>query len=96
MVGSLPLDGWIVVPPGKVVMAIEGGGAVHSFQPEELRPGQAPRTIVLTDFGPPIVSTGVTVALQGSLPAPLSSMMQKSFPSRNDSKLLYMMSSLPK
>ncbi len=69
VVGSLPLDGWIVVPPGKVVMAIEGGGAVHSFQPEELRPGQAPRTIVLTDFGPPIVSTGVTVALLGSLPA---------------------------
>ena len=41
VVGSLPLDGWIVVPPGKVVMAIEGGGAAHSFQPEE--PGRCSR-----------------------------------------------------
>lgn len=67
VVGSLPLDGWILLPEGAHTLSIEGAGTAKTFRPEPLLPGQAPRTIVLTDFGPPIVSTGVTVAIDGSV-----------------------------
>lgn len=67
VVGSLPLDGWILLEEGSHTLSIEGAGPVKTFRPEPLSPGQAPRTIVLTDFGPPIVSTGVTVAIDGTV-----------------------------
>ncbi len=69
VVGSLPLDGWILLEEGSHTLSIEGAGATKTFRPEPLAPGPAPRTIVLTDFGPPIVSTGVTVAIDGTVAA---------------------------
>ncbi len=73
VVGPLPQDGWILVPIGAIELSVHSRGAVRVFHPEPLSAGQAPRTIVLTDYGPPIVSTGVTVAIDGQAVAPSAS-----------------------